>query len=80
YKNHTNMFVFSFVTTFKNVKLTVMGHVAKGYHLLTFDALKEIAGRAGYLVIHSDNLRSMTLDKLMVMGKKSAISVANSAF
>ncbi|MEL2390273.1 hypothetical protein R9J48_05520, partial [Escherichia coli] len=71
---------FSFITTIKNGKVTGMRHVAKGEHLMTFDAFKEIAERAGYLVIHSDNLRSMTLDKLMVMGKKSAISVANSAF
>lgn len=71
---------FSFITTIKNGKVTRMRHVAKGEHLMTFDAFKEIAERAGYLVIHSDNLRSMTLDKLMVMGKKSAVSVADSAF
>lgn len=29
--------------------------------------------RAGYLVIHSDNLRSMTLDKLMVMEKSATL-------
>ena len=67
-ENHPTIPDFSFITT------------TKGEHLMTFDAFKEIAERAGYLVIHSDNLRSMTLDKLMVMGKKSAISVANSAF
>ncbi len=71
---------FSFITTIKNGKVTRMRHVAKGEHLMTFDAFKEIAERAGYLVIHSDNLRSMTLDKLMVMGKKSVVSVADSAF
>ncbi|HAL2776238.1 TPA: ORF6N domain-containing protein [Escherichia coli] len=79
-ENHPTIPDFSFITTIKNGKVTGMRHVAKGEHLMTFDAFKEIAERAGYLVIHSDNLRSMTLDKLMVMGKKSAISVANSAF
>lgn len=47
-----------------------MRPVLKGEHLMTFDTFKEIAERAGYLVIHSDNLRNMTLDKLMVMGQK----------
>ncbi|CDL45756.1 putative antirepressor protein [Escherichia coli ISC41] len=69
-ENHPTIPDFSFITTIKNGKVTGMRHVAKGEHLMTFDAFKEIAERAGYLVIHSDNLRSMTLDKLMVMGKK----------
>ncbi|EBX2183609.1 ORF6N domain-containing protein [Salmonella enterica subsp. enterica serovar Aba] len=64
----------SFVITLKNGQVSKMRPVHKGEHLMTFDAFKEIAERAGYLVIHSDNLRSMTLDKLMVMGqKKSAV-------
>ncbi|EBY6260735.1 ORF6N domain-containing protein [Salmonella enterica subsp. enterica serovar Warnow] len=64
----------SFVITLKNGQVSKMRPVLKGEHLMTFDAFKEIAERAGYLVIHSDNLRNMTLDKLMVMGqKKSAV-------
>lgn len=61
---------FSFLTTIKNGQVSKMRPVLKGEHLMTFDTFKEIAERAGYLVIHSDNLRNMTLDKLMVMGQK----------
>ncbi|EEC0293666.1 ORF6N domain-containing protein [Salmonella enterica subsp. enterica] len=62
--------VFSFLITIKNGQVSTMRPVAKGEYLMTFDSFKEIAERAGYLVIHSDNLRNMTLDRLMVMGQK----------
>ncbi len=65
----------SFVITLKNGQVSKMRPVHKGEHLMTFDAFKEIAERAGYLVIHSEELRGMTLDKLMVMGQKKSAAL-----
>lgn len=62
-------------TSQRSFLVSSMRPVAKGEHLMTFDSFKEIAERAGYLVIHSDNLRSITLDKLMVMGQKKPIAL-----
>jgi len=39
---------------------------------MSFESFKEIAERAGYLVVHGDDLKEMTLDGIMRLGVKAS--------
>lgn len=60
----------------RNGKTTRIQQVRPGEHLATFDSFKRTAELAGYLVIHCDDLRQMTMDAILAIGEQRASALA----
>lgn len=60
----------------RNGKTTRIQQAKPGEHFTSFEGFKRTAECAGYLVIHCDDLRNMTMDAILALGGKRAATLA----
>ena len=60
----------------RNGKTIRIQQARPGEHFATFDSFKRTAELAGYLVIHCDDLRQMTMDAILAIGEQRASALA----
>lgn len=73
-KQHTTLFPFDadLFVQIRGGKTALIQEARPGEHFMSFESFKEIAERAGYLVVHGDELKEMTLDGIMRLGVKAS--------
>ncbi|CAI1682725.1 Uncharacterized phage-encoded protein [Serratia fonticola] len=73
-KQHTTLFPFDadLFVQIRGGKTALIQQARPGEHFMSFESFKEIAERAGYLVVHGDDLKDMTLDGIMRLGVQAS--------
>lgn len=56
----------------KEGKTVYVRQAQEGEFFMDFSSFKEVAERAGYLVVHGDDLKSMTIDCILRMGQSAS--------
>lgn len=59
----------------KEGKTVFVQQAQEGECFMSFSSFKDIAERAGYLVVHGDDLKSMTIDSILRLGRQASKSV-----
>jgi phage regulator Rha-like protein len=73
-KQHTTLFPFDadLLVQIRGGKTALIQQAQPGEHFMSFESFKEMAERAGYLVVHGDDLKDMTLDGIMRLGVQAS--------
>lgn len=64
---------YQFLTTVSGGQVTHVRMAKPGEIFASFDYFQEMAKRAGYLIIHSDDIKNMTLESIMKAGESARI-------
>lgn len=76
-QNHNALFPWDadLYVRIKEGKTVYVQQAREGECFMSFNSFKEIAERAGYLVVHGDDLKSMTIDSILRLGRQASKSV-----
>ncbi|MGT3170397.1 ORF6N domain-containing protein [Yersinia enterocolitica] len=66
-----NRLNYSFLTTVREGKVVSVRMPREDECFLSFETFKECAGKAGYLVIHSEDMMKMTLDQFLKLSRNN---------
>lgn len=66
-----NRLNYSFLTTVREGKVVSVRMPREGECFLSFETFKECAEKAGYLVIHSEDMMKMTLDQFLTLSRNN---------
>jgi Rha family phage regulatory protein len=77
-RQHSTLFPFDadLFVQIRDGKTVHIQRAKQGEHFTSFEGFKHTAEQAGYLVIHCDDLRDMTLDSIMALGEKRALAIS----
>ncbi|QDL31502.1 Rha family transcriptional regulator [Serratia liquefaciens] len=59
---------YEFLTVVRGGKVVDQRFASPDEIFLTFDSFKEMAGRLGYLIIHGDDVKKLTIDEFLKLG------------